>query len=348
VRRAAAVLALALGAAPVLHAQSPDSLVAAGVRAFQDLEFDVAAGYLGRATSLLASSPDTALRVRALTYLGATEIYRQQPDSAAVLFRNVVRLDPSHRIDRLVFPPEVTSVFDAARRATPAVAIRMVAEQRFQAGQPEFVAMLHASTFHDLAVAVLRPDAAVVRRVYTGAIADSLEVVWDGRTADGDAVASGRYVLAVTSLDAAGEMARTVRLPLTVSASDPDTLPTPVIPSGDLLPERTAATGGLEALLGGILLGTGVAAGPSVIASDASLSAGRFAVGGAVVAIGVAGFVMGRSARDLPENVAVNDSVRAAWQVRREEVAAENARRRASVDLRIRVGPGQVIERTER
>lgn len=345
IRPGVAALVVAITVASPLQAQIPDSLVASGVRAFRDLDFDAAAGFLARAVTLLEPTADTARRAEALTYLGATQVYRQRPDSAQAVFRSLVRLAPAYRIDRLIFPPEVTTVFDAARRATPAVVVRLQAEHRFRAGQPGFVGVLFGSTFHSLQVEIVRPDASVVRQVYTGAIADSLELGWDGRTTGGEPVRTGRYILAIASLDSVNATARILRIPLDVTADDPDTLPTPLIPAEDLLPERTGATGGLEALLGGILMGVTTAAGPAVIAPDASLSGGRLVVGGALVAIGVAGFITGRSSREIPENIATNERVRAAWQVRRDEVAAENARRRAGVALTVRVGIPQVIER---
>lgn len=339
------LVALLIGAPLPVAAQTPDSLVAAGVRAYRDLDFDAAAGLLARATGLLARSADTTLRVRALTYLGATEIYRQRPDSARAVFARVVRLDPGNRIDRLIFPPEVTSVFDAARRATPAVGIRVPPEVRFSAGQPGFAATLTASTFHRIEVDVTRPDATPVRRVYAGPIADSLGIAWDGRTGAAVPVATGRYLLAITSLDGAGTTARILRVPLDITAAAPDTLATPPPPDDQLLPERARGPGALEALVGGLAMGLAVAAGPSLAAPDASLSAGRFFVGGALVAVGVGGFLSGRGERPLPANVAVNDSLRLAWQQERARVEAENARRRATVPLRIQLGPPQAIDR---
>jgi hypothetical protein len=196
----------------VAHAPGPGPGFAdcLGVRAYRNLEFDVAAGFFTRALTLLGVA-DTTRRTEALTYLGATEVYRQHADTAHAIFRRVVRLAPAHRIDRLIFPPEVTSVFDAARRATPAVAARLDREQRFRTGDGGFSAVLYGSTFHQIRVELQRSDASPVRTLYAGPIADSVPTVWDGRATDGAVVPSGRYQLAIASLDSGGTTVRILR-----------------------------------------------------------------------------------------------------------------------------------------
>ena len=123
--RLLALCATALVAAATprgLHAQAADELLAQGVRAYQGLEYDAAAGLLRRSLGLTGERPlvDSG-RVRAYMYLGATEIFRGRRDSALTAFRRLVLLDPRYRTDQLVFPPEVTNTFDAVRRAVPAV-----------------------------------------------------------------------------------------------------------------------------------------------------------------------------------------------------------------------------------
>jgi hypothetical protein len=207
---------------------------------------------------------------------------------------------------------------------------------------------LVASTFHQIRVELQRPDASVVRRLYAGPIADSLSLTWDGRIAENQPASTGRYLLALTSLDSAGNARRILRVPLEVSNLGADTVPTPPLPADQLLPEQRRGGGGMESLLGGLLAGTATALAPSAIASDGSLSGGRFVVGGAIVALGVAGFVMGRGERPIPANIAANDSTRADWRQRVEAVGADNARRRAEAMLIVRVGTPQVIEEERR
>ncbi|MDH5197867.1 MAG: hypothetical protein OEY20_11510, partial [Gemmatimonadota bacterium] len=271
--------------------------------------------------------------------------YRQRPDSAQAVFRRLVRLAPAYRVDRLIFPPEVTSVFDAARRATPAVAVTLDGEQRFRTGAGALRGILFGSTFHQIRVELQRLDATTLRGLYTGPIADSLQLTWDGYVADDRPLAPGRYQISIASLDAAGSAVRILRLPIDVASTVQDTVPLPVQSDAALLPERTTTGGNIEALLGGILVGAAIAFLPSTVAPDASLSGGRFAVGGAVALAGAVGFFRGQTARPIPDNIARNDSVRAAWRTERETVAAENARRRATADMIVRIGPPQAIDR---
>jgi len=108
------VLALLL-AAPALAAQngSASEVMTSAVRAYRDLDFEVAARLLRRVlTPPLASELDDSTRARALTYLGAAEHYRARPESAIAVFRRLVVLAPRQRPDTLIFPPEITRLYD--------------------------------------------------------------------------------------------------------------------------------------------------------------------------------------------------------------------------------------------
>lgn len=342
--RRAVVLAIGLlGAARPLLAQSPDSLVAAGVRAYGNLSFATAAGYLRRALMLLDGRADTTTQAEALVYLGATEIFRQRADSAASAFAQLVRLDPRYRIDALTFPPEVTSVFDATRRSVRATAIALPARTRFRAGEAGLVGSVFASSFHEVRIEVQAPDGSVIRRLYAGALGDSLAISWDGRMVDGSPVVTGHYLLAVTSLGPVGVTERILRVPLDVTSVPVDTLPTPPTPS--FLPQEEARTGSVGSLVTGLAMGTAIMALPTVVAPDASLGPGRFLVGSALSIGGVFGFFKGRGTHTISENVAVNDSLRTVWQTRQRAVAAENIRRRLDAEITVRRGTPQVIER---
>ena len=260
-------VAAASAAAP-LRAQAPDSLVRAGTRAYRDLDFDLAAGYLRRALTLLAARPDTARRTEALVYLGATDVFRGQTDSAQSIFRQLVTLDPRYRIDGLIFPPQVTTVFDAVRRATPATVMTLPARARFSASDGALSGSVFSSTYHQIRVEIQALDASVVRHVYAGPVGDSLAVAWDGRGPNGMPVETGRYFLAVTSLDSAGAPARILRIPLDVTTVPVDTLLPPLPP--DLIPERSTGNRALTSLLGGLAIGTAVTLLPSAFVSDAS------------------------------------------------------------------------------
>jgi hypothetical protein len=198
-------------------------------------------------------------------------------------------------------------------------------------------------------VDVLRADGGIVRGVYAGPVGDSLRTEWDGATTAGDPVSAGRYLVVVTSTDSSGVTQRIVRVPLDIAVSLPDTLPFPPPPADSLLrPERTTAGPGLQALVGGLVLGTAVALLPNAIAPDAPLSGARFGVGAAVGLAGFAGFITSRPGREIPENIAANERVRSAWEVQRQIVVRENAARLRRAGLRITAGVPQVIEREGR
>jgi len=124
------VVALALLLATPLRAQndSASQVINGAVRAYRDLEFDAAARLLRRVlTPPLAIGLDDAERARALTYLGAAEHYRGRQDSAIAVFRRLIALAPRHRPDTLIFPPEITRLYDAVRSSAgvpPRIAVK--------------------------------------------------------------------------------------------------------------------------------------------------------------------------------------------------------------------------------
>lgn len=344
-RGALALLAVAVLAARPAAAQSAAELVDRGVQAYQDLDLDGAAGLLRRALSMEgAGSLIPAERVRALSYLGAAEALRGVADSAASAFRRIVLLDPRHRLDDLVFPPDITAVYDAVRRDTKAVQVVLPPTVRFRAGDPGFRPQLLASSYHQIVATVDRSDGTTARLLFQGLIGDSLEVLWDGQDTQGAAVPSARYFLRVESRDPSGQPARVVRVPLEIRAMEPDTLPPPVLADSVLLPERTPRERNVQALVGGLVGGIGLAVLPSLLASDSELSPGRFVLAGSVTVAGVVGFITQRGGRPIPANVAANEAVRQAWRADVDRVSQENARRRARGELSIRVGLPEAVD----
>jgi hypothetical protein len=342
-RLALSLLCLLLPAAAA--AQDPGEFLASGIRAYRDLEFDLAAGLLRRATASgdRLAAADLA---RGLEYLGATEVFRGERDSARAVFGRLVRLDPRYRLDALVFPPEVTGVFEGVRRTIRAVAVTLPDSAVFRSGQPGLVLDLFPSVLHEVRVEIQRPDGGVARTVYSGLLGDSLRVEWDGRVSGGATIPAGRYALVLTSLDPAGEPLRVVRVPLTVTLALSDTTPHPRAPADSLLlPERARSGPAIRAIVGGVGVGLAAAILPSVVASDAELSPARFVVGASIGVAGISAFLTRRPGRPLAANIAANDRVRAAWRAEVTRVALENeeATRRALVDLRL--GPPQVVER---
>jgi len=177
-----AVLAWALSAAPdLLAAQSSDTLFATGVRAYKNLEFDLAALLLRREVAQLTTAgAPVAERTQALVYLGAADLFRGRRDSAAVVFRRLVTLDPRYRPDRLVFPPEVTSLFDGVRLQTKTVMVEVPRDTTLGPGHGTFDIWLIASSFQTVDVTLRYTDGAPFRPLYAGPIGDSAKVQWDG------------------------------------------------------------------------------------------------------------------------------------------------------------------------
>src|SRR2546421_9041352 len=237
--RATAVLAISLlcCGARVLPAQSRE-LLGQGVKAYQALEYDAAAALLERSLSQdpAAGLPDS-LRARALTYLAATELFRGQRDSAVAAFRQLVLLNPRYRPDELIFPPQVTNLFQEVRRATRAIAVAVSPVTDLRARLDRFKALVLASSLSDVTVTLAHDDGTPVLQLYSGPVADSLLVSWDGLTAAGTPADDGRYLLRVTPRSPAADGPRARQVVLDVKQQPPDTLPWPPTPA--LLPERT-------------------------------------------------------------------------------------------------------------
>jgi hypothetical protein len=340
------VLLLAALVPAAASAQQTAALVERGVRAYQTLDYETAAALLRRA--LAAPAPDTATsveRVRALTYLAASDFYRDRRDSTAAVFRRLVLTAPRARPDPLIFPPEVTALYDAARRATKAVAAELP-DTTVDLNGGRYPIRLAASSFHEIVVALEQEDGRFLRGLYVGPIGDTLLVRWDGTDSAGVPLASGAYVLTVTSRPTpGGEILRVLRVPLEVRAGGGrDTLPWPASPPAPL-PERAPSGPALRVLAAGVLTGTAALALPGVVAKDAQPTGARFAVAGAVSLAGILGYFAHKPGRPLPQNAIANRARAAAWQVLRDSVRRENGNRRREVRLTVRSGAPVIIDR---
>src|SRR2546428_203530 len=100
------VLAWALSAgADVLAAQSSDTLFATGVRAYKNLEFDLAVWLLRRdVAKVSAAGAPIAARAEGLVYLGAADLFRRRRGSAAAGVRRLLCVHPPHPPGRHVCP----------------------------------------------------------------------------------------------------------------------------------------------------------------------------------------------------------------------------------------------------
>jgi hypothetical protein len=326
-------------------AQAIVSPFAEGIRAYQNLDFDQAAALLRRDLARASgATASTSERAQGLVYLGAADLFRGRRDSAVAVFRRLVQLDPRYRPDRLVFPPEVTSVFDNVRVDTRAVVLVAPADTQIATGTGAYAFWVVASAFQTVDVTLRYQDGAPFRALYAGPMGDSLRVQWDGLDAAGQLPPVSRVLLRVASRAPTGELAGIVQLPLELRVAHLDTLPWPKPPADSLfLPERAGGRAALRALLGGALLATTVAALPSVVGGDRP-SGSRLVVAGAVGLAGALGYVLHRPGRPLMANISANQALRVRWQQRVAAVKAENARRRDDVRLAIRAGEPTAIK----
>lgn len=329
-----------------LAAQSAGDLLGRGVAAYQKLEYDAAVALLRE--SLMRSSPvalPDSQRARALSYLAATELFQGRRDSAAAAFQTLVRLDPRYRPDELIFPPQVTNLFEEVRRATKVLKVEVPPQTELHARLEWFTARLITSSVQNVTVTLARDDGTPIRTLYDGPVADSLAVKWDGLTAGGVLPDAGRYILRVASKPITPEGPRPMQVPLDISQVQPDTLAWPPPPMGPgLLPERTSSTPALSSLAAGGLAAGAVVALPSLFGRRADATGARFAVAAAVSLAGIVGFVV-HQPRPIEANIRANEPARREWQRQVDAVKAENAKRRGAVRLAIRAGPVTVADR---
>src|SRR5207244_12565259 len=251
--------------ARVLPAQSRE-LLGQGVKAYQALEYDAAAALLEQSLGRdSASGLADSLRARALTYLAATELFRGQRDSAVGAFRQLVLLNPRYRPDELIFPPQVTNLFQEVRRATRAIAVAVPPVTQLRTRLERFTARVLASSLADVAVTLAQEDGTPVRELYNGPVADSVVVTWDGRTAAGGLAENGRDVLRVAPRSPTPDGPRARQVLLEVKQEPPDTLPWPPdLTTPTLLPERTSGAPAFRSLAAGLVVGAAAVALPSL------------------------------------------------------------------------------------
>ena len=330
-----------------VRAQSSAQLLDRGVRAVQDLDYDTAAVVLRAALARTGADPlpDTA-RARALMYLGATEFFRDHRDSASAIFRRLLALDPRYRPDQLVFPPEVSSLFQDIRAGTRFVAVRVPATSQLEGPGGRLAMRLYATSLHEIVATITRPGlrGVSVRSLYAGSIGDSLELLWDARDSSGTVVDSGAYAIHIVSRGSGGRPDRLVEIPLTVRPVRPDTQPWPApIADSLLLPEHGGPGHPGRALAGGFLAAAAVVMLPSLIDNGHTGSGARFGVAAASSLAGIVGFMRGRHADPIPANIAANQQLRAAWQQRADRVRDDNAARRGNVRIVVTAGAARVL-----
>jgi hypothetical protein len=323
VRRAGRVVltALALCVTPaVASAQVENVLLSEGIRAYQGLDFAAAAQLLRRALESDGSLPP-ADRHRALMYLGAAQVFREEHSDAVDAFRTLLLQDPRFRPDTLIFPPQVTQVYREVQETTKAVALE-AADARFRARVEAFAVRAYATSSHQIHARIETSGGALLAELYRGPIADSLTLSWNGLNTRGEVAETGHYRLVVTSLVQPDQVLRSVSLPLDVQVQPPDTMPWPV--AADV----PHSGWNLRLLIPGLVLGAGFAVPAALGAGGAEgprIGLGvAFAVAGVLGAAHDAGHVSPADAR--------------AWHNRLVTVRAENAQRRRAPMITLHAG----------
>jgi hypothetical protein len=320
-----------------VRGQSARDAVAQGTQAYDDLEFEQAAGLLRRA---LAAQGSSALSredaARALIYLTATELLRDRKDSARAIARRLVITNPRYRPDELVFPPQLLLLYDVVRRVTPAVIGEAPADTTIRPGTDALTLRLYASAVHDIEASLVALDGRVMRTLYRGPIGDSLSLPWNGLDSAGATLAAGSYAVRVSSFDRAGKVVRMLRMPLSVLTAPADTLPHPAAPADTVLrPEKQPFGPALRVLAPGVLAGLGTAFLPGLVARGEQPSRGRLVIGGTLTLASVTAFIARRPGRPIPENMTHNAALRA-WRREDAEVARRNAERaKGTISVRI-------------
>lgn len=320
-------------------AQRPDPL-ARPMAAYRDLDYDAAASGFRAALAATAAAPlSDPDRLRALMHLGAIEVFRGRREAAIEAFRSLLVIDARYRPDELVFPPEVSTLFQETRIGLRATSVIVPAETRIQSPADRLPVRVYAASLHEVRVAVIDQAGGAVRVLHEGAIGDSLELLWNGRDGLGRLREPGQYRLRITSRSPAGRDERELIVPLTITRVEQDTLPLPApLPESAFRPETAAPTGGSRHLATGLGVAGIVALLPSIAGSGNDGATIRFGVVAALGAAGTIGLTRARRPRPLSENIEWNRRQRETWLQEVTRVRAENDARRAAASLRIEAG----------
>jgi hypothetical protein len=311
-------------------AQSPDRALEQGIRAYRELEME-SAGWLLR-QALASDQLTTRQRLTGLGYLGAAEFYRDRLDSAYAAYARLIRIEPYHQLDPLIFGPDVQAIFAEARQRTPMAEVS-ASRTSFAPGTAGLPVHLRVNTPHVVVVTAEAVDGTVLDTVFRERVRDRATAYWSASGPPGVRPPVGGFVLGIASLDARGRVSRRVTLPVNVTRSPENPLAVPAPPV--LLPERRPAGPAY------IRLGVGVAAATAAyfITGAVTDSKGpQIALTVAFAGAGVIGFWEVRPGKPLPDNVVANEVARQAWEARVAQVQHENQRRADGGTVTIDVG----------
>jgi hypothetical protein len=340
----ALLLALLLALPATVAAQRPDAL-ARPMSAYRDLDYDAAATALRAAIAAEGASRLTDEdRLRAYMYLGATETFRGRREAAVEAFRALLALDVRYRPDELVFPPEVSTLFQQTRIGLRALSVVVPPQTTIRSTADRFPIRIYAASLHEIRVSIIDASGGPVRVLHEGAVGDSLELLWNGRDGLGRLREPGPYRLRVTSRSPAGRDEREVLVPLAITREDEDTLSMPEpLPASAFRPETAAPTGGTKQLVTGLGAALAAVALPSIAGSGSDGGTLRFGVAAALGAASAIGFTRAKRPRALTENIEYNRRQRDAWSQEVERIRQENTARRAATRLRIESGRASTV-----
>lgn len=336
---AAAVLAFAAPAP--LGAQSADDLLAQGIRAYEQREYDGGAWLLRRALTIQGSGAlSAAASSRALIYLAATELQRNQRDSAVAAARRLQALDPRYRPDERIFSPQVVALFQETRRTGPTIAIRPVGgdETSFRPGNGALTLRITAPGPAEVSAILTGPDGRAIRTLFAGPVRDSVDLRWNGLDLAGNVGAPGRYTVTVAPAGRDRRAGWSLRLPLDVSRNV-DTVALPPPPPDSLYrPERANYNQAWRSLAPGLLAGAAIVVLPGIVANGEDASSARLLIGGTVTVAGLAAFMSQRPGRTINANSAHNRTLQERWRRDVADITRRNAERVRQSPLVIRVG----------
>ena len=335
-----------------VRAQAASALLDQGIRAYGVREYDGGAWLLRRALAVEGAQglgPTDA--ARALMYLTAIEVARNQRDSALAAAKRLVVLDPRFRPDDRSFPAQVIAVYQEARRTAPSVSIYAKGDTAIRPGAEAFVVRLASSTGPEVTASLTSTDGRVVRTLYSGTIRDTVEVRWNGLDASGNAPPDGRYAIVVMPSarerrNSGGGATWSLRLPLELSRPSVDTTPLPAPPDSLFKPERGNSKAAMHALIPGVVAGVAIIALPKVVASGEHASGARLIVAGTVTIAGLAAFLSHHPGQQVPENVQYNRNLRETWKRNVAEVSRRNADRVRAGKMIIRPGAASLVAET--
>jgi hypothetical protein len=324
------LLLLSAPAAGRAQDRSPEPRLDQGIAAYRELEMESAGWLLRQALAGDRLAPSE--HVTALSYLGAAEFYRDRRDSALAAYGRLVRIEPHHRLDRLVFGPDVQAVFEEARRRTPVAEVR-AAKTSFPADAAGLPMSVRVNTPHVVAVTIESVSGSVLDTLFRDRVRDSTTVYWNARGRAGTRAPVGGYVVGVASLDGRGRVSRRVTLPVQVTRSPEAPLGHPERPA--MLPETQPAGPAFARLGLGLAAATAAWFITPVFTDNA---APQVALSLTFGAAGVLGFVDARPGKPLPDNVVANRVALEAWEARVARVRAENGRRAEGGTVTVDVG----------